>query len=124
MNDYLDLRLRGKGDILRADSTSGKWIMSSSQGFSLVEVLIALFLITTTSVGLLTAQWRITQLFNQAILSSQALIELDNNAERLFAGLKLNKTTPLFSFTIRQSCLSISWESASGTKSLKQPVIL
>ena len=102
--------------------------MSTSQGFSLTEVLIALFLITTTSVGLLSEQWRITQLFNQAALSSQALIELDNNAERLFAGFKLNKVSAPFIIKLRQSLmsrnLSVSWTTESGIVNFEQPVVL
>ena len=105
--------------------------MSTSQGFSLTEVLISLFLITSTSVGLLTEQWRITQLFNQAILSANALIELDNNAERLLARTEFKKVSVPFNFKVRQSLatvsLSISWplvgESKPAIASLEQQVV-
>lgn len=59
--------------------------MNAYQGFSLAEVLVALLLVTTTSLALLQQQWQTNQLFNQALLRSLALTQLDNNSERMVA---------------------------------------
>jgi len=55
--------------------------MNTHQGFSLTEVLISLFLITSSTLGLFTQQWKTSQLFNQATLTSLSLIDSDNHAE-------------------------------------------
>ncbi|RUQ96866.1 prepilin-type cleavage/methylation domain-containing protein [Legionella septentrionalis] len=69
-------------------------------GFSLTEVLISLFLLTTIALALLKQQWQIQQLFNQLHWRAQALIELDNLSEQLLA---YQQPTPLpgkpFQFT-------------------------
>ncbi len=56
--------------------------MNTTHGFSLTEVLISLLLVTTTSLALLTQQWHVSQLFNQAHIRMNALLQLDNSAER------------------------------------------
>lgn len=56
--------------------------MKTTQGFSLTEVLVSLLLVTTTSLGLLTQQWRVSQLFNQANIRLNDLLQQDNSAER------------------------------------------
>lgn len=55
--------------------------MNTSYGFSLTEVLVSLLLVTTTSLALLTHQWRISQLFNHAHNQMNALVLADNTAE-------------------------------------------
>ena len=56
--------------------------MNSSDGFSLTEVLVSLLLVTTTSLALLTQQWHVSQLFNQAHVRMKALLQSDNIAEQ------------------------------------------
>lgn len=55
--------------------------MNTHQGFSLIEVLIALCLVSTVSYGLLTQQRQITPLFQQMTHRIQALIEQANQTE-------------------------------------------
>lgn len=59
--------------------------MNAYQGFSLTEVLVALLLLTTTSLTLLQQQWQTNQRLNQALLRALALTQLDNNSERIIA---------------------------------------
>ena len=66
--------------------------MNTHQGFSLTEVLISLFLITSTSLGLLTQQWQAARLTNQAKFDSITVIERDNTAERLLAGYQASES--------------------------------
>jgi prepilin-type N-terminal cleavage/methylation domain-containing protein len=51
--------------------------MNHPLGFTLTEVLIALLLMTTTSLALVNQQWQMTQLFNQ----SHQLMKAQFNAE-------------------------------------------
>ena len=55
--------------------------MNQTGGFSLIEVLISLLLVSTTSLALLQQQWHVSQLFNQAHIRMKALFELDNTFE-------------------------------------------
>ncbi len=60
--------------------------MSTNQGFSLTEVLVALLLITSTSLALFKQQWQVSQLFTQMHIRANALSQLDNAIERLRIG--------------------------------------
>ncbi|MDX1837318.1 prepilin-type N-terminal cleavage/methylation domain-containing protein [Legionella taurinensis] len=62
--------------------------MTSSQGFSLIEVLITLLVILSTSFGLLTQQWQSLCLFNQAKAQFSECLTSDNEYELRLAGLK------------------------------------
>lgn len=55
--------------------------MNTHQGFSLIEVLVALCLIGTASYGLITQQVQITPLFQQMTHCTQKLIEEANQME-------------------------------------------
>ncbi len=55
--------------------------MNTSYGFSLTEVLVALLLVTTTILALLTQQWRVAQLFNQVHVRMNVLLKSDNAFE-------------------------------------------
>jgi prepilin-type N-terminal cleavage/methylation domain-containing protein len=57
-----------------------------NQGFSLTEVLVSLFLISSTSLVLLKQQWQVSHLFNQTKIRSQILFQIDNTTEELLAG--------------------------------------
>ena len=56
--------------------------MDTIQGFSLTEVLIALLLLSTTSLALLKQEWQITQFFQQTRVRMDALMQEDNAMER------------------------------------------
>ncbi len=56
--------------------------MNTTRGFSLTEVLVSLMLVSTTSLALLTQQWQVSQLFNQAHIRMNTLAQLDNASER------------------------------------------
>ncbi|WP_347251651.1 prepilin-type N-terminal cleavage/methylation domain-containing protein [Legionella sp.] len=58
--------------------------MEKQKGFSLVEVLVSLLLITSTSALLLRQQCQLSQLFNQLLISTQDLIQRDNDYETSF----------------------------------------
>lgn len=56
--------------------------MNKLQGFSLIEVLIALFLITTTSFALLEQQLQLRQLIHQTLNHSLQFNLQTNSSER------------------------------------------
>ena len=62
--------------------------MNTHRGFSLTEVLISLFLISSASLGFITHQCHITHLSSQFRSGSEGLIVRDNNTERRLAGLQ------------------------------------
>ncbi|MBA2656322.1 MAG: hypothetical protein H0U70_04975 [Tatlockia sp.] len=55
--------------------------MNKLKGFSYIEILIALLLISGTSLALLTQQWHLSQALNQSLRESLALIEVANHKE-------------------------------------------
>lgn len=55
--------------------------MNKTGGFSFTEVLISLLLVSTSSLAVLTQQWHISQLFNDAYIRMNALLEIDNTFE-------------------------------------------
>lgn len=58
--------------------------MTKQKGFSLVEVLVSLLLLTGTSILLLHQHWQLGRLLHQLLASSQALVQLDNDYEKSF----------------------------------------
>jgi len=62
--------------------------MSTNHGFSLMEVLVSLLLITSTSLTLLKQQWQIGQLFNQVHSHAIVSLQMDNAAERVLSGFQ------------------------------------
>lgn len=56
-------------------------MVSHYQGFSLAEVLVALFLVTSTSLGLLTQQSHIAFLRHNTSAQSRMVMQLDNQSE-------------------------------------------
>lgn len=69
---------------LRGFQPQEKNMVSHYQGFSLAEVLVALVLVTTTSLGLLTQQSHIALLRHKVIAQSLRMITLDNHSEYRF----------------------------------------
>lgn len=64
--------------------------MNTHQGFSLIEVLVALCLIGTTSYGLITQQVQITPLFQQITHCTNNLIDEVNQIENnVFQSIKV-----------------------------------
>ena len=57
-----------------------------THGFTLTEVLISLFLVTSTSLALLQQQWHVSQLYNQAHARMIRLLVLDNASEQQLMG--------------------------------------
>lgn len=55
--------------------------MNTIHGFSLTEVLVSLFLISSTSLAMLTQQWHVSQLFNEAHTKMQIQTQADNASE-------------------------------------------
>lgn len=55
--------------------------MDKLYGFSLTEVLISLFLVSSTALALMTQQWHMLIFFNQLQLHNQAIIEMDSASE-------------------------------------------
>jgi len=53
-----------------------------NQGFSLIEVLVSLFLVTSISLALLKQQWHVHQLFHQMHVQANIALQLDNTLER------------------------------------------
>ncbi|KTD25052.1 prepilin-type N-terminal cleavage/methylation domain-containing protein [Legionella israelensis] len=60
--------------------------MERQKGFSLIEVLVSLILLTTTVLALLQQQWHSHRLLNQLSLQSGALQMLDNASEYCLSG--------------------------------------
>lgn len=63
--------------------------MKAYHGFSLTEVLISLFLVTSISFGLIIQQLRVSQLLHAVNLRNQAWVILNNNAERYYLGMPI-----------------------------------
>jgi prepilin peptidase dependent protein C len=59
--------------------------MKQQKGFSLVEVLASLLLVTTLALSLVQQQWQSKQLLKQLILREQGSQVLDQVDEALFA---------------------------------------
>lgn len=55
--------------------------MNNSKGFSLTEVLVALLLITGTSLALLRHHWQLSQQLNQLEIDSYVSLDRDNHFE-------------------------------------------
>lgn len=95
--------------------------MEKSAGFSLAEVLVSLFLISTLILALLRQQLELAHWSNQLKLQYQGLIFLDNQSERVLRHLSPNN--PPFPFRLQQKqshetvMLDLYW-----TSSLNHPM--
>lgn len=63
--------------------------MCKYDGFSLTEVLIALLLMSGTSLALFQQYWQSHRLFNQLHFKTQALVLLNSASEQVLAGRDL-----------------------------------
>ena len=97
--------------------------MNASQGFSLLEVMIAFVLLSVSSVMLLTAVWQTQQAANQALLRFEALLCLDNASERWLSGLPLPKLKPPFELLLTgegsPAVMEIRWQGSKLQRTLE-----
>lgn len=56
--------------------------MTKLRGFSLIEILVSLLLITAVALALLQQQFQLGQAVNQTLTDSRTLAELDNQKEQ------------------------------------------
>ncbi len=63
--------------------------MDKWRGFTLIEVLVAIVLVSTLSIALLKQQWQLGTLFYQAQMRADVARELTNNCERVLANQPL-----------------------------------
>lgn len=91
--------------------------MDKKRGFSLVEVLVSLLLLSTVALGVLQQQWQMNRLMNHALLYSTALNHLNNGSERVYAKQSLNPISKPFKLKSLPQGQSVSieivWESAN-----------
>lgn len=104
--------------------------MNNAQGFSLVEVLISLFLAVSASLGLLSQQWQISHMLNTVLVRTEALVLLENIAERTQARFPAEKVPSPFNFkpVIASGTIDLvfSWpaQSMQQRSSMHQEVVL
>lgn len=67
--------------------------MNQQKGYSLIEVLVSLMLVSTVALALLEQQWQIRHLLNQLVLRAGASQFLDQIDERLV--VTANATQPV-----------------------------
>lgn len=112
------VRIEGYTDVRPASGMT--WIMNQ-YGFSIIEVMVSLVLMTGTSLALMKHHWLTSQWLNQLQLKAHALIELDNASERIVSG---NDLVVLYDkrFFIHQTHqaqtrrLSLQWQCPSKAK--------
>ncbi|EHL30284.1 PilW family protein [Legionella drancourtii] len=99
--------------------------MKQQKGFSLVEVLASLLLVTTLALSLLQQQWQSKQLLNQLILREHGSQVLDQIGETLFARMKkLPLVPPPYHLDVQhqsqETLLRLGWyhKSAAITRKL------
>lgn len=102
--------------------------MKTCQGFSLIEVLVSLLLMTTTSLALLKQQWHANQLFNQVLFQTKALTVLDNASECLISGVFSLEQDGWFELkkiqTKQTTRLKISWNAPDPAYLMERELIL
>ncbi|KTD25786.1 Tfp pilus assembly protein PilV [Legionella lansingensis] len=83
------------------------------QGFSFLEVLVSLILVTSVSLALLQQQLQVSQFLQRALQRAFASTLLDNNSERVLARQPLAKPQNPYELTkteISQGLiLSLAW---------------
>ncbi|MCL9682723.1 type IV pilus modification PilV family protein [Legionella maioricensis] len=99
--------------------------MAHQKGFSLIEVLISLMLVTILGLALLEQQTQIRQLLTQLGLRTQASQFLDQIDESLFVGLPVLPIAPSpYFFELNENqhhiILRLSWSKHFGTLTRKR----
>ena len=59
--------------------------MRTSDGLSLTEVLVSLFIVTSASLALLKQQWHVSQFTHQIIRRNELVFQMDNASEQFLA---------------------------------------
>lgn len=78
--------------------------MNQQKGFSLIEVLVSLMLVTTLALALLEQQWQTKILLNQLVIRAEASNILDQIDETLLSNVNETPTIPLpYHFNLSQS---------------------
>lgn len=67
--------------------------MRTHKGFSLIEVLVSLFLVTSVSLSIIQQQWHVSQFSNHIHRRSNALSQLDNSSEQWRSRAILNSSS-------------------------------
>lgn len=93
--------------------------MEKHGGFSLIEVLVSLMLVTTLGLSLLTQQGQLRQLLTQTAMRAKASQFLDQVDESLYlGGEKLPTAPPPYHFVLKKEqqsiILSLNWFKESG----------
>jgi prepilin peptidase dependent protein C len=88
------LHLLDEADNLRVEPTSGRMDMNQQKGFSLIEVLLSLVLVTTVTLALLQQHDQTNLLLNQLLLRTGASQFLDEVDEALVINADLIPTAP------------------------------
>jgi prepilin-type N-terminal cleavage/methylation domain-containing protein len=70
--------------------------MNAHRGFSLIEVLVSLLLMTGASITLLKHQWQISQLFNQLSTQTYRVFQQDTVSEKLLSDGSINALGKLY----------------------------
>lgn len=90
--------------------------MNQEHGFSFVEVLVSLLLVTTVSLSLLHQQWHLSQLLHEALLRFSASNQLDNCSEEILAKQPLSTPQKPLQLNITESghtvLLQLTWPSS------------
>lgn len=68
--------------------------MKHLKGFSLIEVLVSLMLVTTIALALLQQHWNIRQFINQLIAHAEALQIIDRVTESLYGQMNKMPSVP------------------------------
>lgn len=83
--------------------------MAGEQGFTLIEVLIALFVTAISSLSLLQYQWQLSQLINQLVITTSGLSIINNASERLITQQPLGHAEYPFQLSQTGMSLKLNW---------------
>lgn len=102
------------------------------RGFTLMEVMLSLVLVTGTGLALVKQQWIMQKRFNQLTVSSKALMYMDNEVEKALGGFTSALSQERFQATVESNSsskviiLSYSTPTENGQKAheLKREMIV
>lgn len=98
--------------------------MNLHKGFSLIEVLVSLLLVSTVALSLLKQQWQSRQLLDHLILREQGTYILDQINESLLAGKSKPPALPspyhlVINHKNRETLIHLDWYKQTGTLTRK-----
>ncbi|MDI1353087.1 MAG: prepilin-type cleavage/methylation domain-containing protein [bacterium] len=97
--------------------------MNQEKGFSLIEVLLCLCLISTTAIGILQQLQQSQIILNRLLLRTNAFMSLDHANEYLFVDKKqaqLNKSLLNWNTRYRGSDLILQFKSLPGSQTFER----